>query len=48
MPSNEAKQKQEWRYWMAKIAAQASDKDAKQQLEGFIERTWVLSNVSSS
>ena len=31
--SDEAKQKQEWRYWMAKIAAQASDKDAKQRLE---------------
>ena len=31
--SDETKQKQEWRYWMAKIAAQASDKDAKQRLE---------------
>ena len=31
--SDEAKQKQEWRYWMAKIAAQVSDKDAKQRLE---------------
>lgn len=31
--SNEAKQKQEWRYWMAKTSAQASDKDAKQHLE---------------
>ena len=31
--SDEAKQKQEWRYWMAKIAAQLSDKDAKQRLE---------------
>ena len=31
--SDEAKQKQEWRYWMAKTTAQASDKDAKQHLE---------------
>ena len=31
--SDETKQKQEWRYWMAKIAAQASDKDEKQRLE---------------
>ena len=31
--SDETKQKQEWRYWMAKIAAQASDKDAKHRLE---------------
>ena len=31
--SDEAKQKQEWRYWMAKTTAQASDKDAKQRLE---------------
>ena len=30
--SDEAKQKQEWRYWMAKTTAQASDK-AKQHLE---------------
>jgi len=31
--SDEAKQKQEWRYWMAKTTAQASDKEAKQHLE---------------
>ena len=31
--SDEAKQKQEWRYWMAKTTAQASDKDTKQHLE---------------
>ncbi|MBS6670748.1 MAG: lytic murein transglycosylase, partial [Haemophilus parainfluenzae] len=31
--SDEAKQKQEWRYWIAKTTAQASDKDAKQHLE---------------
>ncbi|WP_314721868.1 transglycosylase SLT domain-containing protein [Haemophilus pittmaniae] len=31
--SDEAKQKQEWRYWMAKTIAQASAKDAEQRLE---------------
>ena len=47
--SDEAKQKQEWRYWMAKTTAQASDKEAKQHLEALSKdvvfiQCWLQSN----